>query len=180
VAQVQQAATGAALVRQRAQELAVAEAQVASAADAVESARVNLDRTLIRAPADGWVTNRTVQIGQVVQPNQPLLSIALAQRVWVVANIKETQVGAIRAGDPVRISIDAFPGRAFRGHVESIGAVTGSTTALLPPDNATGNFVKVVQLVPVRIAIDSAQSREVRIPLGLSAEVAIDTRRMGR
>jgi membrane fusion protein (multidrug efflux system) len=180
VAQVQQAATGAALVRQRAQELAVAEAQVASAADAVESASVNLDRTLIRAPADGWVTNRTVQIGQVVQPNQPLLSVALAQRVWVVANIKETQVGAVRAGDPVRITIDAFRGRVFRGHVESIGAATGSTTALLPPDNATGNFVKVVQLVPVRIAIDSAQSREVRIPLGLSAEVAIDTRRMGR
>ena len=122
------------------------------------------------------MTNRTVQIGQVVQPNQPLLSVALAQRVWVVANIKETQVGGIRVGDPVRITVDAFRGRVFRGQVESLGATTGSTTALLPPDNATGNFVKVVQLVPVRIAFDSGQVREVRIPLGLSAEVAIDTR----
>ena len=175
-AQMQQAAAGATLVRQRAQELAAARAQEADAAGAVKTAELNLSRTIITAPADGWVTNRTVEIGQVVQPNQPLLSLTLAHRVWVVANIKETQVGRIRIGDPVRITVDEFRGRVFRGHVESIGAATGSTTALLPPDNATGNFVKVVQLVPVNIALDSEADPGPQLQVGLSAEVAIDTR----
>lgn len=173
-AQLQQAQSGAAVVQQRAQEVAMARAREAAAAEAVVAADLNLSRTLIRAPADGWVTNRTVQIGQVVQPNQPLLSLTLVRHVWVVANVKETQVGRIRAGDPVRITVDAFRGRTLRGHVESIGSATGSSTALLPPDNATGNFVKVVQLVPVRIALDADADPQIQV--GLSAEVAIDTR----
>jgi membrane fusion protein, multidrug efflux system len=175
-AQLQQAAAGATLVRQRAQELAAARAHEADAAGAVKTAELNLSRTIITAPADGWVTNRTVEIGQVVQPNQPLLSLTLAHRIWVVANIKETQVGRIRIGDPVRVRVDEFRGRVFRGHVESIGAATGSTTALLPPDNATGNFVKVVQLVPVKISLDPDTDPERQLQVGLSAEVAIDTR----
>ncbi len=179
-AQIQQAEAGAALVRQRAQELAAARALEADAAAAVKSAEVNLSRTIITAPADGWVTNRMVEIGQVVQPNQPFLSLTLAHRVWVVANIKETQVGRIHVGDPVRITVDEFRGRVFRGHVESIGAATGSTTALLPPDNATGNFVKVVQLVPVYIALDQDPDPGPQLQVGLSAEVAIDTRHRTR
>ena len=179
-AQLQQAEAGATLVRQRAQELAAARALEADAAGAVKTAEVNLSRTIITAPADGWVTNRTVEIGQVVQPNLPLLSLTLAHRVWVVANIKETQVGRIHVGDPVRITVDEFRGRVFRGHVESIGAATGSTTALLPPDNATGNFVKVVQLVPVYIALDPDTDPGPQLQVGLSAEVAIDTRHRTR
>lgn len=179
-AQLNQAQAGATLVRQRAQELAAARALEGDAAGAVKTAQLNLSRTIIAAPADGWVTNRTVAIGQVVQPNQPLLSLRLARRVWVVANIKETLVGRIRVGDPVRITVDEFRGRVFRGHVESIGAATGSTTALLPPDNATGNFVKVVQLVPVYIALDEASDPGPQLQVGLSAEVAIDTRHRTR
>ena len=179
-AQLRQAAAGATLVRQRAQEVAAARAMEGDAAEAVKTAELNLSRTIITAPADGWVTNRAVAIGQVVQPNQPLLSLTLARRVWVVANIKETQVGRIRVGDPVRITVDEFRGRVFRGHVESIGAATGSTTALLPPDNATGNFVKVVQLVPVYIALDDATDPGPQLQVGLSAEVAIDTRHRTR
>jgi membrane fusion protein (multidrug efflux system) len=175
-AQLRQAQTGATLVRQRAQELAAARALEGVAAEAVKTAELNLSRTIITAPADGWVTNRTVALGQVVQPNQPLLSLTLARRVWVVANIKETLVGRIRVGDPVRITVDEFRGRVFRGHVESIGAATGSSTALLPPDNATGNFVKVVQLVPVYIGLDEATDPGPQLQVGLSAEVAIDTR----
>jgi len=175
-AQVQQATAGGALVTQRAQELAVAEARAADAAAAVEVATVNLDRTGIRPPENGWVTNRTVQIGQVIQPNQPLLALALANHVWVVANIKETQLGRLHVGDHVRITVDAIRGRPFRGHVESIGAATGSSTALLPPDNATGNFIKVVQLVPVRIALDFGAEADPPLQIGLSCEVAIDTR----
>ncbi len=177
-AQLQQAQAGAALVQQRAHELANAQAQAAAALEAVKTAQLSLDRTQVRAPGDGWVTNRTVEPGQVVQPNQPLMSLTLAHRVWVVANIKETQLGRIRVGDPVRITVDAYRGRAFHGRVESIGTATGSTIALLPPDNATGNFIKVVQVVPVRIAIDEQSGPQVQV--GLSAEVAIDTRHRSR
>ena len=176
-AQLQQAASGETLVQQRARELAVAEARAADAASAVEVAEVNLGRTRILAPEDGWVTNRTVEIGQVIQPNQPVLSLTLAHRVWVVANIKETQLGSVRVGQPVRITVDALRGRVLHGHVESIGSATGSTTALLPPDNATGNFIKVVQLVPVRVALDPDARGDPPLQIGLSCEVAIDTRR---
>lgn len=175
-AQVQQAAAGGALVRQRAQELAAADAQAASAVQAVRAAQLNLDRAVIRSPVDGWVTNRTAQVGQVIQPNQPLLSVTQAQHVWVVANVKETQLGGIRPGQPVRVRIDTYRGRTFRGTVDSVGAATGSTTALLPPDNATGNFVKIVQLVPVRIVLDPRDVGSRPLQVGLSAEVAINTR----
>ena len=176
---VQQAASGATVVQQRAQELAQAEAQAAQAAETVRAAQLNLDRTVIRAPAEGWVTNRTVEVGQVVLPNQPLMSLTLPG-VWVVANVKETQLGGIRPGQPVRVRIDTYRGRTYHGTVESIGTATGSTTALLPPDNATGNFVKVVQLVPVRIQLDAAELRRDPLQVGLSAEVAINTRGRAR
>jgi len=175
-AQVQQAATGGTLVQQRAQELAAAEAQAANAAQAVRAAQLNVDRTVIRAPVEGWVTNRTAEVGQFVQPNQPLLSVTQSQSVWVVANIKETLLGGIRPGQPVRVRIDTYRGRTFRGRVESIGTATGSTNALLPPDNATGNFVKIVQLVPVRITLDPRDVGTGPLQVGLSAEVAINTR----
>ena len=183
-AQVQQAAAGQAVVRQRGQELA-AEAQAADAAGAVKVAEVNLDRTLVRAPADGWVVSATpvgfsVEPGQVVQPDVPLMYLTLSGRSWVVANIKEKQVGAGRVGDPVRITVDALRGQVFHGRVESIGSATGSATALLPPDNATGNFIKVVQLVPVRIALDADLEPGPRLQVGLSAEVTIDTRQRER
>jgi membrane fusion protein, multidrug efflux system len=174
-AQVAQAASMATVVQQRAHELAAAEAQAAQAAEAVRAAQLNLDRTIIRAPADGRVTNRTVEVGQVVLPNQPLLSVTLPG-VWVVANIKETQLGGIRPGQPVRVRIDTYRGRVYHGRVESIGSATGSTTALLPPDNATGNFVKVIQLVPVRVTLDASELARQPLQVGLSAEVAIDTR----
>ncbi len=113
----------------------------------------------------------------MVQPNQPLLSVAVDHRLWVIANIKETQLGNIRVGNPVRVTVDTYRGRVFHGHVTSITPATGSTTALLPPDNATGNFVKVVQLVPVWITLDAREFPHGRqLPIGLSAEVSIDTR----
>jgi membrane fusion protein (multidrug efflux system) len=173
--QVQQAQAQAAVTRQRAQELAAAKAQVAAAEQAVRVAQVNLSRTVISAPVDGWVTNKTVEPGQVVQPNQPLMAIAIQGRLWVDANIKEFQLGGVRVGEPVAIRIDEFHGHPFHGHVGSMGKATGSAVALLPPDNATGNFIKVVQLVPVRIFFDFGPG-ETQPAVGLSAEVAIDTR----
>jgi len=180
-ANLEQAQAGSAVVRQRAEQLAVAQAQAAQAAEQVKTAQVNLARTRILAPVDGWVTNRTVQIGTVVQPNQPLLSVAVDHRLWVVANVKETQLGNVRVGNPVRVTVDTYRGRIFHGRVTSITAATGSTTALLPPDNATGNFVKVVQLVPVWITLDSSEfPHSQQLPIGLSAEVTIDTRQIDR
>jgi membrane fusion protein, multidrug efflux system len=175
-AQVQQAAAGEATVAQRVQELAAARAEAAQAAVAVQAAKTNLSYTVVRAPVAGWVTNRTVEIGQVVDPNQPLMAITEQNRIWVVANIKETLLGRVRPGDPVRITVDVYRGQIFHGHVESIGSATGSSTALLPPDNATGNFIKVVQLVPVRITLDPGTDPTRELQVGLSAEVAIDTR----
>jgi len=173
--QVQQAQAQAAVTRQRSHELAAARSQVAAAEQAVRVTQVNLSRTVIYAPVDGWATNKTVEPGQVVQPNQPLMAITIQGHLWVDANIKEFQVGGVRVGDPVAIHIDEFHGHVFHGHVGSIGKATGSAVALLPPDNATGNFIKVVQLVPVRLYFDFGPV-ETQPAIGLSAEVAIDTR----
>jgi membrane fusion protein (multidrug efflux system) len=175
-ASVEKALAGHAVVEQRRRQLEAAEAQAAEAREAVRTAEVNLARTVVRAPADGWVTNRTVEVGQVVQPNQPLLSLTLARDQWVVANIKETELSRIRVGDPVRITVDKYPGYVFWGHVESLGTATGAVTSLLPPDNATGNFVKVVQLVPVRITFDRPPDPLHPLQVGISVEVSIDTR----
>jgi membrane fusion protein (multidrug efflux system) len=184
-AMVGQAEAGEAVVQQDAKQLAAAKAQAGATAQAVRNARLNLGYTVIRAPADGWVvswvTGPTVTVGQVVAPNLPLMWVT-GRHVWVMANIKETQLGGVRVGDPVRITVDVLRGRVFQGHVASLGSASGSTTALLPPDNATGNFVKVVQLVPVRIEFDHDPPfrdgvQVPQIPVGVSAEVAIDTRR---
>ncbi|MGQ0571914.1 MAG: HlyD family secretion protein [Armatimonadota bacterium] len=178
---IRQAAGREALVRQRIQELAAAEARAADATAAVRITEMNLERTTVRAPAAGWVTNLTAQVGQVVQSNQPLMALALARQAWVVANVKETSIGRIRIGDPVRITLDAYPGHVFHGRVQSIGIATGASTALLPPENATGNFVKVVQLVPVRIALTGVpDDAGTPLRIGLSAEVTIDTRQRSR
>jgi membrane fusion protein (multidrug efflux system) len=167
-------------VRQRILELAAAVAGVADAVAAVRFAYINLERTTVRAPSAGWVINLNARVGQAIAPNQPLMGIALARQVWVVANVKETSIGLIRVGDPVTVKIDAYPRRLFAGRVESIGAATGASTALLPPDNATGNFVKVVQLVPVRIALTEPADPSAPLRIGLSASVAIDTRQRAR
>jgi membrane fusion protein (multidrug efflux system) len=177
---LQQAAGREALVRQRIQELAASEARVADAIAAVRIAESNLERATVRAPSAGWVTNLNARAGQAVAPNQPLLALALARQVWVVANVKETSIGSIRVGDPVTVRVDAYPRRSFAGLVDSIGATTGASTALLPPDNATGNFVKVVQLVPVRIALTEPPDPSAPLRIGLSATVAIDTRQRTR
>ena len=167
-------------MRQRIQELAAAEARVADAVAAVRLAEINLERATVRAPSGGWVTNLNARVGQAIAPNQPLMALTLARQVWVVANVKETAIGMIRVGDPVDVKIDAYPRRVFKGRVQSIGAATGASTALLPPDNATGNFVKVVQLVPVRVALTEPPDPSAPLQVGLSASVAIDTRQRNR
>jgi len=130
-----------------------ADAEIEKAEVAVRQAELDLSYTKIYAPEDGYITNRNVQEGQLVQPGAALMAIAQTD-VWVVANFRETQLEKMRIGQPVDIKVDAFPDRTFRGHVESFQSGTGSAFSLLPSENASGNFVKVVQRVPVKILFD--------------------------
>jgi membrane fusion protein (multidrug efflux system) len=129
------------------------EAEVQQAQAQVRQAQLNLSYTKIYAPADGRVTQKTVEPGNYVQTGQALFAL-VPHDVWVVANFKETQLTYMRPGQPVEIEVDAYPNHAFKGHVESLQMGTGAAFSLLPPENATGNYVKVVQRVPVKIVFD--------------------------
>ncbi|MXP64538.1 HlyD family secretion protein [Roseomonas sp. M0104] len=160
-------------------QLAQAEARRDQAAAALEQARIAQTYTEIRAPFDGIAGNRAAQLGQRVRPGQRLIAVApLPQALFVVANFKETQLAAMRPGQPVEISVDAIPGHALRGHVDSFAPGTGSQFSLLPPENATGNFTKVVQRVPVKLVLEPEQDAEAiaRLRPGLSVVAEVDTR----
>jgi membrane fusion protein (multidrug efflux system) len=153
-----------------------AEADVAKAQASLEQAQINLGYTEIRAPIDGVVGDRKVEIGQYVQPGTRLLTIVPMQSVYVVANYKETQLDRLHMGHAVEISLDAYPDAAVKGHVDSLAPGSGAQFALLPPENATGNFTKIVQRVPVKILIDQADPLKDRLRPGLSVISTVDTR----
>ncbi len=158
----------------------LAEARLQAAEAAVENARLQLSYARVVAPAAGVVSRKQVERGQLVQAGQPLLTVVADSGVYVTANFKETQLANLRVGQPVDVEVDAYPDAHVRGRVESVSAATGSKFALLPPDNATGNFTKVVQRVPVRIAIVSGVSAERPLRPGMSTVVHVDTRGEGR
>lgn len=162
---------------------ATADRQVAAAATQVDQKKASLDESdlqlswvTVAAPTNGVVSRKNVEVGQLVQAGQPLLAVVNDAEPWVVANFKETQVGKMRPGQPVEIEVDAYPGRIFRGHVDSVSGATGAKFALLPPDNATGNFVKVVQRVPVKIVLDGPAdpAHPLRAGMSLNATVTLD------
>jgi len=150
------------------------DAPVKQAQAALREAELALGYTAIAAPIDGRIGKKSVEVGATVQPGQPLLTIVATHGNWVTANFKETQIGAMKPGDPVEVTVDAFPNRTWRGHVESISPATGAKYALLPPDNATGNFTKVVQRMPVKVVLDTvtgegaAGEDPTALPVGLS------------
>jgi membrane fusion protein (multidrug efflux system) len=147
---------------------------VAAARAARARAELDLARTVVRAPADGVATQVTrLQIGQMAFPGVPMVSVVKDDGTRVEANFKETELGAIRPGQRAEVTLDAYPGLVLRGHVDSIGAGTGSEFSMLPAQNATGNWVKVVQRVPVRIAIDEHSDRP--LIAGLSSTVTVHT-----
>jgi len=155
-------------------EVALSQAGVETAGAAVQQAEarlqqaeLNLSYTKIIAPRDGRVTARTVQLGNYVQPGQAMLTL-VPKDVWVVANFKETQLTWMRAGQPVELRVDAFPNRKFKGKVDSLQAGTGARFSLLPPENAVGNYVKVVQRVPVKIVFDEPLPAGLDIAPGMS------------
>ena len=152
-----------------------AEARVEMAKAAVEQAELNLQYTALKAPVAGVVSNRSVELGQIVAPGQPLMAVIPTDDIWVVANFKETQLHKMRPGQKVTIAVDS-DGREYEGHVDSLAGATGARFSLLPPENATGNFVKVVQRVPVKIVFEPGQDKEHRLRPGLSVEPSVYTR----
>jgi membrane fusion protein (multidrug efflux system) len=158
-------------------EIAQATAARARAAAVQHQAELNLSYTTIVAPIDGVVGNRTLRTGQYVQAGTQLMSVVPLARAYVVANFKETQLTDVRAGQAVEIAVDTFPGRVVRGHVDSIAPASGQEFALLPPDNATGNFTKVVQRIPVKITLERGDgSSLIDLRPGMSVVPTIETR----
>ena len=160
----------------RSAEAASAEAQLAEARAMLREAELNLEYTTITAPAAGRVTRRTVEVGQTVQPGQPLLAIVDLSNVWIIANYKETQLTDVRAGQRAAISVDTHPGLVFRARVDSIQSGTGSRFSLLPPENASGNYVKVVQRIPVKLVLEPNQHGHALLVPGMSVVPVIELR----
>jgi membrane fusion protein, multidrug efflux system len=164
-------------VKVREAEVTRAEAALQQAQAELSMAALQLAYTEVKAPADGVVSKRTVEVGQVVQPGQPLLAIVPLHEVWVLANFKETQLARVRPGMRAEVEIDGFPGKVFHGSVDSISAGTGARFSLLPPENATGNWVKVVQRVPVKILLEEKEIGNPQpLRTGMSAVVTIRLR----
>lgn len=154
--------------------VAVAQAKVAQAEAAVDQAKLTVSYTQIKAQTKGVVSRRSVEVGQTVDPARPLMAITALDDVWVVANFKEDQIANIRVGQPVTVKIDAFSGRTFNAHVDSLSGGSGARFSLLPPDNASGNFTKVVQRIPVLVRLDDKTADIVLRP-GMSTYVTVRT-----
>jgi membrane fusion protein (multidrug efflux system) len=152
-----------------------ADARLTAAQSAVDNARLQLSYARITAPVAGSIAKRNAESGALVQVGQTLMSIVPDTDVWVTANLKETQLTNVRVGDHAEFTVDAYPGRKFAGRVESVSPATGAKFALLPPDNATGNFTKVVQRVPVKIAVEQPTQSAVPLRPGMSVDVTIET-----
>jgi len=153
------------------------QALVAEGAAELNLAQLNLAYTQITAPVSGYITRKSVQPGINVQAGQPLLAIVDLEQPWIVANYKEGQLTHLEAGQKVEFTVDAYPGQIFRGRVDSLMAGTGAAFSLLPPENATGNYVKVVQRIPVKITIDPSSDPRHQLRVGMSVEPTIFTGR---
>jgi membrane fusion protein (multidrug efflux system) len=155
---------------------ASAQARVKQAEAAVKQAQLNLEYTSVKAPVKGIVSKKSIEPGQVVQPGQPLMTVIPLDRIWITANFKETQLAEMRSGQRVKVKVDAYGGQEFNGKIDSIAAATGARFSLLPPDNASGNFVKVVQRVPVKIVLDEGQDQGRVLRPGMSVTPTVYTK----
>jgi membrane fusion protein (multidrug efflux system) len=148
------------------------DAQLKTAQAQLDQAELNLSYTTITAPQDGWITKRNIEVGNYLQVGSTIFSIVTPQ-IWVTANFKETQLDRMRPGQKVLITVDAYPGLKLEGHVDSVQLGSGSKFTAFPPENATGNFVKIVQRVPVKLLIDSGMDPQNPLPLGISVEPTV-------
>lgn len=160
-----------------ASQIGVAQATVKQRLAELDLARLQLSYTVVVAPASGIISKRSVQVGQLIQPGQALCAIVNNDDLWVTANFKETQLTQMQIGQTVEVSVDAYGEEKLTGKVESFAGATGSKFSLIPPDNATGNYVKVVQRVPVRIDLDKKSPAFAKLRPGLSVSVAVDTQK---
>jgi membrane fusion protein, multidrug efflux system len=180
VSATQSAQAGLAAARQKLTVLdddtAEARAGVAQAQADLQTARLNLGYSEVRAPIDGYIGNRSAQVGAYVASGAYLLSVIPAHGLWVDANFKEDQLAHMRPGQQATIIADVLPGKVFHGHVQSLAPGTGAVFSVIPPENATGNFTKIVQRVPVRIALDGSDATLGELRPGLSTTVSVDTR----
>ncbi len=174
-AQVSQSKANEKQVVERVADAAAAHASVAQAQAKVDAAKLDLSYTTVVAPIDGVVTRKTVEVGQVLQPGQGLLVVVPLTDIWVTANFKETQLRHVVPGQKAEVHVDMY-GETFAGHVDSIAGATGSRLSLLPPENATGNFVKVVQRIPVKIVLDPIQPGKAILRPGMNVDATILTR----
>lgn len=174
-AQVMQAEPVPQLIGEADAQVGQLQGQVEEAQARLNQALLNLSWTVVTAPQDGWITKRNVEAGNYVAAGQQIFSI-VAPEVWITANFKETQLDRMRPGQPVSIGLDAYPNLDLKGHVDSIQKGSGSKFTAFPPENATGNFVKTVQRVPVKIVIDKGLDPNLPIPLGISAIPTVDVR----
>jgi membrane fusion protein, multidrug efflux system len=156
------------------------EAKIAQKKAMLDDAKLRLSYTRLYAPEDGFVTRKSVEVFNNIQAGQPLMAVAMIEDPWVVANFKESQLAHMKSGQPVDIEVDAYGGKIFKGKVDSIMAGTGAAFSLLPPENATGNYVKVVQRVPVKILVDRSSDPDRLLRVGMSVVPTIETGRTWR
>jgi len=152
---------------------------VEQAQAALEGAKLDLSYTVLRAPLTGIITRKSVHVGNRIQPGEPLMALVPTDRLYITANYKETQLTNVRVGQPADVEADIYPGYVYKAHVDSISVGTGAAFALLPPENATGNWVKVVQRVPVKIVLNQPAPPDKPLRMGLSVEATIDISNTG-
>jgi len=167
-----QAALVPQLIAQAVAPVAEADAQITQAQANLDQAELNLSYTIMRAPQDGWITKRNVERGDYLQVGASVFSIVTPE-VWITANFKETQLNRMRPGQRVEIAVDAYPSLRLSGHVDSVQRGSGSKFTAFPAENATGNYIKIVQRIPVKIVIDSGLDPKVPLPLGLSVDPTV-------
>jgi membrane fusion protein (multidrug efflux system) len=160
--------TQRALIKQTESGLPTQEAQIRQRDAVLRGAELNLSYTKIYAPADGYVSKRSVEVGNQIQPGQPLMAVVPLNDIWITANLKETQLEKVKLGQRVKITVDTYPEKVFYGKVQSVQAGTGAVFSLLPPENATGNYVKVVQRIPVKIILDQGTDPSHILRIGMS------------
>jgi membrane fusion protein (multidrug efflux system) len=173
-AELQAAQAGVEQIALREKQIATAKAQLQQAQAAVDRAKVRVGQTFLYAPTDGYVVKHTANVGTAINPGQTIVTITRGNDLWVMANFKETQLENVREGQGADIEVDAFPGKKFHGKVLSVLRATGSATTLLPPDNSTGNFTKIVQRVPVKLSVEGSEASSL-LRQGMSVVATIDT-----
>lgn len=154
----------------------VARAQVTQRKAELELTQLQFSYAVVTAPISGAVSKKNVQPGQLVNAGAPIMSLVNDQDLWITANFKETQIGDMKVGDKVKFTVDAYPGKAFEGQIQSFAGATGAKFSLLPPDNSTGNFVKVVQRIPTKITVTRDPSGETPLRAGMSVHVTVPVR----